>query len=520
MPLRHDVRTVTIPGCVDGWVALHERFGRLPLRRRAGAGHRAWPRTASRPHPCWSARSPWSTTRPGAVWPSSSSRPARPGRSVRRPGVGPDVAGHRRRWAIRLLRGRVRRRAGCPAARATSPPTTSAGSRPTGSTRSALDVWGHRLWTIPPNSQGYLTLADAWIAARPARPARSRRSTLGPPADRGRHRRPVTTARTSSTRAPTATSLLAPARIAPRRDAISTESTSIRWRELPSADGDTTYLCVVDDDRMAVSLIQSNAAGFGSWLVEPTTGINLHNRGLGFSLEPGHPAEYGPGRRPPHTLSPLLVTHGPTASWRPRSAPWAATRSRRSCSSSSPASSSTTSTRPQAIAAGRWALHGERTGFDTWTERVRARACSSRATPRPDWDAGLAERGHRVVPHACRSTPPSATPTASWSRTTAAWPPRQTRGRGSAAPPGADDPRRPTVGVHDHRASSAEPGGCTFRSCASTRTSSGPCPCPTPAIPPSPPPRAATGTATSSPATRTCSTGRRPPTRSASTPSG
>ena len=38
------------------------------------------------------------------------------------------------------------------------------------------------------------------------------------------------------------------------------------------------------------------------------TGINLHNRGLGFSLEPGHPAEYGPGRRPPHTLSPALVT--------------------------------------------------------------------------------------------------------------------------------------------------------------------------------------------------------------------
>ena len=31
MPFRHDVRTVTMPGCVDGWIALHERFGRLPL---------------------------------------------------------------------------------------------------------------------------------------------------------------------------------------------------------------------------------------------------------------------------------------------------------------------------------------------------------------------------------------------------------------------------------------------------------------------------------------------------------
>ena len=68
------------------------------------------------------------------------------------------------------------------------------------------------------------------------------------------------------------------------------------------------YLCAVDRDRMGVSLIQSNASGFGSLLFEPATGIGLHNRGIGFSLEPGHPAEYGPGRRPPHTLAPAVVT--------------------------------------------------------------------------------------------------------------------------------------------------------------------------------------------------------------------
>src|SRR5437763_1196037 len=72
--------------------------------------------------------------------------------------------------------------------------------------------------------------------------------------------------------------------------------------------GGTIYLCAVDNDRMGVSLIQSNAAGFGSMLAEPTTGIFLQNRGIGFSVEPGHPAAYGPRRRPPHTLSPALVT--------------------------------------------------------------------------------------------------------------------------------------------------------------------------------------------------------------------
>src|SRR3954454_7007160 len=58
----------------------------------------------------------------------------------------------------------------------------------------------------------------------------------------------------------------------------------------------------------AVSLIQSNANDFGCRVAVPGTGVLLHNRGIGFSLEAGHPAEYTPGRRPPHTLAPALVT--------------------------------------------------------------------------------------------------------------------------------------------------------------------------------------------------------------------
>src|SRR5690606_7657428 len=72
--------------------------------------------------------------------------------------------------------------------------------------------------------------------------------------------------------------------------------------------GDTTVVTAVDADRTGVTLIQSNAADFGAHLVEPNTGTFLHNRGLGFNLVPGHPAELAPGRRPPHTLSPALVT--------------------------------------------------------------------------------------------------------------------------------------------------------------------------------------------------------------------
>ena len=101
-------------------------------------------------------------------------------------------------------------------------------------------------------------------------------------------------------------SLVAPSRLEARRHAIDPQHACALAG--PVAHGDTTALCVIDGDGVGVSLIQSNASGFGSHLFEPRTGINLHNRGLGFSLEPGHPAEYGPGRRPPHTLTPALVT--------------------------------------------------------------------------------------------------------------------------------------------------------------------------------------------------------------------
>lgn len=73
--------------------------------------------------------------------------------------------------------------------------------------------------------------------------------------------------------------------------------------------GDTVYLTAVDQWGNAVSWIQSNFAGFGSGLLEPETGILLHNRGALFTLEPGHPNRIEPGKRPYHTLSPLLALY-------------------------------------------------------------------------------------------------------------------------------------------------------------------------------------------------------------------
>jgi gamma-glutamyltranspeptidase/glutathione hydrolase len=73
--------------------------------------------------------------------------------------------------------------------------------------------------------------------------------------------------------------------------------------------GDTVYLTAVDRWGNAVSWIQSNFAGFGSGLLEPTTGILLHNRGALYTLEEDHPNQVAPGKRPYHTLSPMMALH-------------------------------------------------------------------------------------------------------------------------------------------------------------------------------------------------------------------
>ena len=72
-------------------------------------------------------------------------------------------------------------------------------------------------------------------------------------------------------------------------------------------DGDTTYLTVTDKDGMMVSLIQSNYRGMGTGLVADGLGFMFQDRGQLFSLDPAHPNVFEPGKRPFHTIIPAFA---------------------------------------------------------------------------------------------------------------------------------------------------------------------------------------------------------------------
>ena len=102
--------------------------------------------------------------------------------------------------------------------------------------------------------------------------------------------------------------LLSDAYAAARRALIRPDAALEPFPGQPDHHGDTVYLTVADREGNMVSWIQSLYMGFGSGLTAGTTGVQLQNRGANFSLEPGHPNEAAPGKRPYHTIIPGFIT--------------------------------------------------------------------------------------------------------------------------------------------------------------------------------------------------------------------
>jgi len=73
---------------------------------------------------------------------------------------------------------------------------------------------------------------------------------------------------------------------------------------------DTTYLCVTDRDGNAISFIQSVFAPFGSRVIAGDSGVILNNRLCSFGLDPSKANSLKPGKRPAHTLNTYMVFRG------------------------------------------------------------------------------------------------------------------------------------------------------------------------------------------------------------------
>jgi gamma-glutamyltranspeptidase/glutathione hydrolase len=406
VPRSSHLAAVTVPGCVDGWLALHDRLGRLALHQvlEPARAYAAEGFPASVP---LAAAVPGIAPLPGAddYRQAAGRSQLQPGALVRRPGVARALSAIAREGRDGFYGGEFGNgllELGRDPAIGGSP----AGYFTRGDLAKTLATWvptlsapafGHRLWTVPPNSQGYLTLAAAFIASQLDLPP-------DPDDPQWPHLLIEATRQAAWDRLDVlhdgadGEALVAPDRLLPRAAAIETDRAGPLG--LAVAEGGTIGMCAMDQEGMAVSLLQSNATGFGSGLVEPSTRIFLHSRGLGFNLLPGHPAMLSPGRRPPHTLSPCLVTgndgglRAVLATMGGDSQPQILLQllARLLVTGQPPA---------QAVAAGRWGLvadaggSGAASGFDTWSGRGQVRVRVEGHAP-SSWGPGLLGRGHAV----------------------------------------------------------------------------------------------------------------------------
>jgi len=317
MPLR-GWDTVTTPGAVAGWVALSERFGKLPFAdllepaiELAERGHGVGRIVADK----WGRQVPLLKDLPGfaaAFMPRG--RAPEPGERF----VFSEAGATLRR--IALTRGEAFYR-GEIAEKLVAHSSANGGSmaladlanyRPEWVTPIRKNFAGHTVHEIPPNGQGIAALMALGMLDKldlgrlPVDSAESQHLQIEAMklafADTYRwvaDERFMTEV--------TAADLLSDAYLAERAKLIDPERATEFAHGTPPSGG-TIYLSAADERGMMVSLIQSNYMGFGSGVVVPGTGVSLQNRGHGFTLNDKHPNVVAGGKRPFHTIIPGFLT--------------------------------------------------------------------------------------------------------------------------------------------------------------------------------------------------------------------
>ncbi len=309
--------TVTVPGAVAGWSALHGRFGRLsfgdvlaPASRYAERGFAVSPITQDK----WARGAALLAGQPGFA------------EHFLPRGRAPEIGEHVIiRGAARALRSIVAS-GGESFYRGEIAQAIADFARASGGTLSAEDLaafkpeWvdpiatsfhGHELHQIPPNGQGIAALICLGILRHSALASyrvdsadwyhvaiEAMKLAF---ADVYAHVADAAAMRVRSTE------LLDDDYLRSRAARIDMRRAQA-WESGLAPSGGTIYLSTADERGMMVSLIQSNFMGFGSGVVVPGWGISLQNRGYAFSLDPGHPNCVAPRKRPFHTIIPGFLT--------------------------------------------------------------------------------------------------------------------------------------------------------------------------------------------------------------------
>ncbi len=309
--------SVTVPGAVAGWAALHQRFGRLsfaqclqPAIRLAREGHGVGVIVAKK----WAAAVPLLKDQPGYA---ASFMP-----SGRAPNAGERFTFAAAADALELIAKSGGREfyEGAIAAALVKHSAAHGGTlalsdlsqyRPDWVETIQMDYRGYTLHEIPPNGQGIAALMALGMLKH------FDLATLGADSVQSRHLQIEAMKAAfadvyryvgdpNSMTGVTAQELLNPDYLQQRAKQIQLNKATLFSHGQP-AKGGTIYLTCADQSGMMISFIQSNYMGFGSGIVEPQFGVSLQNRGHGFSNDVNHPNSVAPGKRPFQTIIPAFL---------------------------------------------------------------------------------------------------------------------------------------------------------------------------------------------------------------------
>ena len=316
----HGPLPVSVPGCVDGWTTLHDRFGSAPLADvlapAIGYARDGFP--VSQTVAYYWARSVPSLSR----WPGFTEQMTIDGRAPREGELfsNPNLAGTLSAIAEggrdAFYTGKIAESIAAYMSANGGYLTTDdlAGHRSEWVEPIGVDYRGVTLWELPPNGQGIaaqqiLQILEGFdIAAMGLGSADFVHHFLEAKKlvfeDRAR-------VYADPDFAPAPLERLLSDDYAEERRALIEDRAARRVPsgvEGPPDEGDTVYLCTADADGNLVSLIQSNYRGMGSGMTPTGLGFVLQDRGELFDLTPGRPNSYAPGKRPFHTIIPAFLT--------------------------------------------------------------------------------------------------------------------------------------------------------------------------------------------------------------------